>query len=236
MRIIGASLTVWILVLFPIVSQAGDRPFWTEKTSFIQGEDLYVVGVASHAQTLGAGRQLALEHGKYEVMNFAQVTNLARKGLFLETQMTFEEMHVDGSVTVFRLFRVPLKKLENLQKGFLFHRPNPTHQLTQAGKKLQAFRHSATRKTEIIKQQAAEQDHPIQPVVNKRFYDSQWICQQIKQGMQMRQVKNLLGPAQNMKLIGETPILQYGNTEIWFSKGRVSHLEPIDHCQESQSF
>ena len=37
------------------------RPFWTEKSSFIEGEELFVVGVASKARAVeeGDGRRLS---------------------------------------------------------------------------------------------------------------------------------------------------------------------------------
>jgi hypothetical protein len=101
-----------LLLLTPFVqADAGKRPFWTEKTAFLEGEDLYVVGVASHAQTTEEGRQHAFERGKIELMNYAQVTTLEARGLIIETQMTYEEVNEGGTVSVFRLLRVPVWRL-----------------------------------------------------------------------------------------------------------------------------
>lgn len=91
------------------------RPFWTDKSSFIEGEDLFVVGIASNAKTVEEGRKHAFENGKVELMNYAQVTNIEAKGLVIETQMTFEEPNPNGTVTVFRLLRVPASKLVAIQ-------------------------------------------------------------------------------------------------------------------------
>lgn len=91
------------------------RPFWTEKSAFIEGDELFVVGIASRVKTAEDGRQQAFERGKVELMNYAQVTTLEAKGLAIETQMTFEESNADGSVTVYRLLRVPVDRLLAIQ-------------------------------------------------------------------------------------------------------------------------
>ena len=120
--------SVWFLGVVLILSEtaavtvpearAGDksaRPFWTEKSAFVEGDELYVVGIASNAKTAEDGRQQAFERGKIELMNFAQVTTLEAQGLGITTQMTFEESNADRSVTVYRLLRVPLEKLLAIQ-------------------------------------------------------------------------------------------------------------------------
>jgi len=48
-------------------------------------------------------------------MNYAQVTSLEAQGLVIETQMTYEEPSPDGTVTVYRLLRVPAAKLVAIQ-------------------------------------------------------------------------------------------------------------------------
>ena len=104
------------LIAAPSVYAAKDgRPFWTEKSAFIEGEDLYVVGVASKVKTVEEGRRQAFEQGKTELMNYAQITSLEAQGLVIETQMTFEEDNRDGTVTVYRLLRVPANKLIAIQ-------------------------------------------------------------------------------------------------------------------------
>jgi hypothetical protein len=113
--------TVIIFVLFmislPSVHAAKEgRPFWTEKSTFIEGEDLFVVGIATKARTPEEGRHRAFDHGKIELMDFAQLTDIEGRGMFIETQMTFEEINSDGTFTVFRLLRIPLERLMALQE------------------------------------------------------------------------------------------------------------------------
>lgn len=112
----GVMLIVSTWEVTQVGASARDaRPFWTEKSAFIEGDELFVVGIASKAKTAEDGRQQAFERGKIELMNYAQVTTLEAKGLAIETQMTFEEPNADGSVTVYRLLRVPLEKLLAIQ-------------------------------------------------------------------------------------------------------------------------
>lgn len=110
----GAALATAVLMAAGLAT-AGNRPFWTEKSAFVEGEDLYVVGIASRSQTVEEGRLKAFEQGKVELMNYAQLTGLEAKGLVIETQMTFEEEQPDGTVTVFRLLKVPAMRLLELQ-------------------------------------------------------------------------------------------------------------------------
>ena len=97
-------------------AETNKRPFWTKQSSFVEGEDLFVVGMAPHAPTVEEGRKRAFENAKVELMNFAQVTDLEAKGLVIETQMTFEEApNPLGMMTVYQLLRVPAKKLIEIQ-------------------------------------------------------------------------------------------------------------------------
>ena len=92
------------------------RPFWTKQSSFVEGEDLFVVGMALHAPTVEEGKKRAAENAKVELINFAQVTDLEAKGLVIDTQMTFEEApNPLGMMTVYQLLRVPAKKLMEIQ-------------------------------------------------------------------------------------------------------------------------
>jgi hypothetical protein len=109
-------LTVQSLSIAPCSAETNTRPFWTKQSSFVEGEDLFVVGIAPHAPTVEEGKKRAFEHAKIELMNFAQVTDLEAKGLVIETQTTFEEEpNPLGMITVYQLLRVPAKKLIEIQ-------------------------------------------------------------------------------------------------------------------------
>jgi len=112
---LGLILTVQSFSIVPCWAETNKRPFWTKQSSFMEGEDLFVVGIALHAETVEEGRKRAFENAKVELMNFAQVTDVEAKGLVIETQTTFEETNPIGMITVYQLLRVPAKKLIEIQ-------------------------------------------------------------------------------------------------------------------------
>lgn len=145
------SLSVFLSVS---VSFARDsRPFWTEKSAFVEGDELFVVGIATKARTVEEGRQLAFEHGKIELMNYIQVTSLEAQGLAIETQMTFEEPNMDGSVTIYRLLRVPLDKLRATQDKVRTQTHSQEVALENARRELLALRQSVVKKNQDLEQQ-----------------------------------------------------------------------------------
>lgn len=107
------SITLLPASAFPAGHE--NQPFWTEKSAFVEGDDLFVVGVATKARSFEEGRKQAFEQGKIELMNYAQITSLEAQGLVIETQMTYEEPNPEGTVTVYRLLRVPAVKLLAIQ-------------------------------------------------------------------------------------------------------------------------
>lgn len=150
-------MVVSIILTLSMVPDAlggqGDRPFWTEKSSFVEGEDLFVVGVASRAKTVEEGRKQAFENGRQELMNFAQVTNLEARGLVIETQMTYEEPNPDGTVTVYRLLRVPAAKLVAIQGQLQEQAHAQAQALDKALVNLRAMQESVARKQRELETQ-----------------------------------------------------------------------------------
>ena len=116
MFFLGMILTFQSFSIVPCWAETNKRPFWTTQSSFMEGEDLFVVGIALHAETVEEGRKRAFENAKVELMNFAQVTDVEAKGLVIETQTTFEETNPIGMITVYHLLRVPAKKLVEIQE------------------------------------------------------------------------------------------------------------------------
>ncbi|MEO6307158.1 MAG: hypothetical protein ABIO96_07970 [Nitrospiraceae bacterium] len=112
---LGMILTFQSFSIVPCWAETNERPFWTKQSSFMEGEDLFVVGIARNADTVEEGRKRAFEKAKVELMNVAQVTDVEAKGLVIETQTSFEETNPIGKVTVYHLLRVPAKKLVEIQ-------------------------------------------------------------------------------------------------------------------------
>lgn len=132
------------------------RPFWTEKSAFVDGDELFVVGIGSHAPSVEEGRKQAFENGKVELMNYAQIMNLEAKGLLIETQMTYEESTTDGSVTVYRLLRVPVKKLLEIQGRVQTESRLKEQTIEKMVRDLTAVQQGLEKKTQRIEQQQRE--------------------------------------------------------------------------------
>jgi len=126
MNLLVIVLTPILLIVSSALSPCGAqeqmRPFWTEQSTFIQGEELFLVGIATNARTPEEGRRVAFENGKLELMNYAQLRSSDLKGLLIETQMTYEELNPDGSYNVFRLLKVALSSVQASQAN----RPPPS--------------------------------------------------------------------------------------------------------------
>lgn len=90
-----------------------DRPFWTEKSSQVIGNYLYVVGVGSDVRSVEEGRQIAFENGKREFLNFLQANSMAET--IIETQMTYQETLPNGHFTVYRLLKAPISELKKIK-------------------------------------------------------------------------------------------------------------------------
>ena len=164
--IIWAILGVvfWGLTDSALSATRESRPFWTEKSAFVEGEDLFVVGVGSKVKTAEEGRQKAFEHGRTELMNFAQITNLEAQGLVIETQMTYEEANADGTVTVFRLLRVPAKRLIEIQNRVQAQTRTQEQSLDQARRELAATQESVVRKQRELETRGKELETAVSTV------------------------------------------------------------------------
>jgi hypothetical protein len=99
-----------ILILLSVSAHAEDRPFWTEKTSYIEGDRVYFVGVSSSNKTLEDGRLKALNHAKAEALQYVGA-EVWPEAIGLNTQVSFEERRPDG----FRCFRLTYVDLEELK-------------------------------------------------------------------------------------------------------------------------
>ena len=219
---IPLGIAIMCLGLFNNVAMAepsAQRPFWTEQSSFLQGDELFTVGVASHALTLEEGRQYAFNHGVTELKNFVQVGQL--DGLTVTTQMTYEERHPDGTVTVFRLLRVPVDEILARQ----------THHPTTSNF---GYGFPDTSPSTSVEKHAQEQTVArLSRKVNWRVHQrSQLSCRYVKEGMMSSQIESLLGQPDSDTLQGGFGTWNYGTTEIWFIDDRVAYLELGQPCHD----
>src|SRR3990172_9144069 len=129
-----------IIVIFspqPTFAAENQRPFWTEQSTFIEGDTLYTVGVASNAKTVEEGRELSFSRGRTEIMNYDQIANLDGAGVVLETQMTHEERNRDGKYNVYRLLKTDVTKLVSAKQDI---QNSSKEKIAELGKMLEVNR------------------------------------------------------------------------------------------------
>ncbi len=100
---------------------AQSRPFWTEKSCYVEFEVVYGVGVSLKKHSLEEARKAAFKAGVWEIANFAQITETTL--LFIETQMTYDEQNKDETYSVWRLVKVPIEMLKNTKKALGSNNP-----------------------------------------------------------------------------------------------------------------
>lgn len=88
------------------------RPFWTQKSQWTEGDELKVTGIASNVESREVGREQAYENAIKEIKNFFSSIGEVSQ---IKTQMTFEEQNKDGTYNVFRLLSVDLGEVGKRQ-------------------------------------------------------------------------------------------------------------------------
>ena len=130
MRIIKRLVVLISILSIPLsLSPVYGQPFWTEKSTYSDGEYLFAVGIATNASNKEDGRIEAFKNGEKEICNLKGVAELP--GLEIRTQMTCEEEHEDGTYTIYRLLNV---REDALKKAV--HPPKSNRSSTSASKEL----------------------------------------------------------------------------------------------------
>jgi hypothetical protein len=153
-------LMSWLIPVSSLAAAYSERPWWTERAAFVEGDTLFAVGVASRAKTVEEGRQQAFERGAAELTNYAQITSLEAQGLVIETQMTFEEPNADGTVNVYRLLRVPIAKLLSVQSQLRSQSRTKEQEIDKGRRELEVRRaalHHREQEAEALLQQLKSQ-------------------------------------------------------------------------------
>ncbi len=217
--------TIVLAALLSGQAVAGTRPFWTEKSSYIEDEHLYVVGAASSVKTEEEGRKKAFENGKIEVQNFAQVSDLS--GLEIETQMTFSETNSNGTFNVFRLMRV--------DHGALLRKKEAGTKKAEAN--YRKFEESKTAELEV-KRGAVARLEKIQ--TEMRGLDEKYAArlEQIERqsSLAVNRVRSGMTKEDVLSFVGQARSDQYGNLnygKVWviFESGVAQCLVESDYYQ-----
>jgi len=86
-------------------------------SSWLEGDVLFSVGIASNVKTEEEGRNLSYKNGVSEIEKYIHVSNLGC--VPIETQMTHTEILKDGRFNVYRLLKADKNKLFELKNAQL---------------------------------------------------------------------------------------------------------------------
>lgn len=112
-----------------------ERPFWTQKSCYREGDLVFAVGLSMGRQTLEQARKESFQAALWELSNYAQIRDTS---LFLvETQMTYEEQNPDGSYSVWRLVKIPFAMVAKARELLIRNTPstrNTVHEIQKLEK------------------------------------------------------------------------------------------------------
>ena len=171
------------------------KPFWTEKSSYIEGNNLYVIGIASNASSVEAGRMQAFENGKSEIMNFTQISDL--EGLVIKTQMTYEEER-NYKYNIYRLMYVDYEGINSLKNKKIEQTKRNYQRLQQKQEQEIKIRKNALSRLSENKQELASLDKEYRRIVSNVHIASEKAMRYVKVGMSRLEVESLLGSPRSM--------------------------------------
>ena len=210
-------LICFFIVLSSTASAGNNRPFWTEKSSYIEGKHLYAVGIASKVTTIEEGRKIAFQNGKQEISNFLQITDLGK--LNIETQMTFEERNPDKSYTVFRLLKIESQKITKLKENKMKATKAVYKRYQEQQEKEIQTKEESLKKIQQNVQKLSELDELYKEIHNKVNSLSSSVRKYVKIGMNKNEVIRLLGKPRAVD--SRWDAWNYGKYWIKFQSGIV---------------
>ena len=116
--------------------------------------------------SLEGGKQQALVHGKLELMNVAQISEVGTSDLALESRHTYVENNPDGTVNVYQLFRIPAAKVLEAQAQLQTQQRTQKLALIQSQKELATLHDSLVNKQQTVNAQIASIENVLVEIKN----------------------------------------------------------------------
>tara|TARA_Y100000034_G_C6910321_1_gene424373 strand:- start:3202 stop:3864 length:663 start_codon:yes stop_codon:yes gene_type:complete len=201
------------IILFTLISiQALAKPFWTEKTTYQEGDRVYFVGVSTNNSSLEEGRKKALNNAKSEISNFLQISNL--NNFTFHTQMNYEE-ETESGYTVYRLMWADREELLNIQKE------NQEKDLILKEKEIQSYKEYA-REKEI-------KNNELEKIKSTIQHNSQKIPQMAICGMTAAEALKIIGtPRSKTKCYGKVSY-NYGRYWLKFENNLLVCVQTLSN-------
>ena len=212
----------FLLILSVIVTIAPTvfaKPFWTEKSSFVEGDRVFFVGVATNQKSIEIGRKSALENAKTELSNYLQIAST--KGITFQTQMTHEEKIVSGGFDVYRLMYVEQEDIAKF-KASIVEKEVKAEQikienLNQVIEQKQTLIKKAETQEMKLKAQQSDFDaiHLRLETLTKKAVAA------VKCGMTSGEVRSVLGMSRGNTHCASTNYESYGGIWVGYNGGSV---------------
>lgn len=216
-QIIAAVMWMSLLAL-PLHASA---PFWTEKSSYVEGEYFYAVGMATSVKTEEEGRKAAFDNALQEISNYIRLTDL--KDAPVETQMTYAVKRANGSLDVYRLVRVDKSKLAELKEAQIrmdeASRAETLRRITDETESKRRYMAAQATKMEELKQTNLELAQ-----LSRRVKDLTANARsKFVKGMTMSEAERLIGRPRGMAPCGDMCVaFNYGTAWIHMRGGIAS--------------
>mgnify|MGYP006921397958 CR=1 FL=1 len=200
------------LVACPALALADTAPFWTQRSSYVEGEFFYGVGKASNAATEEEGRKEAFANAVQEITNYVRLTDLGN--LPVETQMTYAFLRADKTLDVYRLIKVNNASLlalkdKQMKQAALFMDAMTLRSREEVAAKRKYLADRQAQATEL-KRIDTELD-AINGVVNQLTANT---YKRVAYGMTLSEVQRVMGNPRSMDSCGGTCFaLNYG--KVW---------------------
>ncbi|GJL56753.1 MAG: hypothetical protein NPIRA02_38850 [Nitrospirales bacterium] len=164
----GVLFTILSLISIGAEPIHAARPFWTQSSSYIEGEFVYLVGTVSNMKSLREAKQQALVHGKLELMNFAKISEIDAEQLVVETRHSYVEKNPNGSVNVFQLLRIPTSAVLEAQNRLHAQREAQAVKLKASQEQLANIQNILLTRQQTIDEQTASLDTLIAHITKKQ--------------------------------------------------------------------
>jgi hypothetical protein len=207
------------------------KPFWTEKSNFIEGDRVFFVGIATNQKSVEIGRKTALQNASNELSNYLQ--SASTDGLTFHTQMTFEEKSKGGAYDVYRLMFVEQAEVSKFKSKLAEKEAKAEERKVESLNKIIDQKQTLIKKAEAQEAKLKEQQSELDAIQRRISEVSARAKSDLRCGMTLTEVKRVMGKPKST-FIGtgssceNQAFLNYGSFWAAFKEGILACLVPID--------
>lgn len=215
---------LFILVFIQYAVADTKRPFWTEKSSYMEGDRVYFIGVSTNSPSIEVGRALARKAIEQELSSYLGVMNI--KGVTLNTQVTFEEK-ADHHLNVYRLMWVSVDQIQDFRQRLL---DAETQIMADQKRQLELELKKREKLVDAVKkkeQELTEQQDTLEKIQHRIMKVTQSARTSLKCGMTIKEVHAVMGKPVSSDECADVSYFNYGTIWAVFESGILSCVKPV---------